>query len=134
MPEDWISPSLHACLVSLRNHGVLDWDKPKDSRARYGRFRLLDAEAAASARARIGTVATGAKPTERDLDFAGIVHGLGLDQSLYKGFRNRSTRGALATALAKQRFAVLVARVLPEAPDLSFTFESGGDTQMITQM
>lgn len=113
--RNWASPSLHAYLGSLRKRDILTWDKPKVEKSRYGRFHLLDAEAAASARARVENVAAGTGPTGRDLDFTGIVHGIGLDEQLYKGRRNRSKREALATALERQRFALLVPRALPKA-------------------
>lgn len=113
--RNWTSPSLHGYLDWLRKRDIITWDKPKVDKARYGRFHLLDAEAAASARAMVENVAAGTRPTERELDFAGIVHGVGLDEHLYKGRRNRSKREALATALERQRFALLIPRALPKA-------------------
>jgi len=69
------------------------------------------------------------------LNFAGIVHGLGLDKShLYKGRRDRKKRAALAAAVERQRFNVLVSRVLPQIPGQKFTFDSSRDLQMAVEM
>lgn len=131
--KNWVSPSLFAYLKSLREREVLTWDRPA-RRALYGRFHLLDADAATSARARVERVATGASPDERDMDLAAIVHGIGLDQVLHKGRRNRKKREALATALAKQRFSVMLGRVIPEIPGQKFTFDSTNDLKMAKEM
>lgn len=131
--KNWVSPSLFAYLKSLREREVLMWDRPQRS-ALYGRFHLLDADAAASARARIERVAVGAGPSERDVDLAAIVHGIGLDKVLYKGWRNRSKREALKTVLAKQRYAVMLGRVVPEIPGQKFTFDSSNDLKMAIDM
>ena len=131
--KNWVSPSLFAYLKSLREREVLTWDRPQRG-ALYGRVHLLDADAAASARARVERVATGAGPSERDVDLAAIVHGIGLDKVIYKGRRNRSKRETLTTALAKQRFSVMLGRVLPETPGQKFTFDSSNDLKMATDM
>jgi hypothetical protein len=128
--KNWPSPSLFPYFDSLRKRGVLTWDKPKNSAAIYGRFRLLDTEAAAAAKARIERVATGSGPSGRDADLAAIVHGLGLDKILYKGRRGRSMRDGLAKAVAKQRLAVMLAQVLPEVPEQKFTFDSSNDRKL----
>lgn len=126
--------SLYSHLETMRKNGIIAWDKPKNRAAVYGRFHILDTEAAAAARARIERVAAGAAPSERDLDLAGILHGLGLDKVLYKGWRNRSKRGALAAAVAGQRFATLVAKVAPEILGQKFTFDSRNDLKMARDM
>jgi hypothetical protein len=131
--KNWVSPSLFAYLKSLREREVLMWDRPQRS-AIYGRFHLLDADAAASARARVERVATGVGPSERDVHLAAVVHGIGLDKVFYKGRRNRSKRETLATALAKQRFSVMLGRVIPEIPGQKFTFDSSNDLKMATDM
>jgi|GEM_PF-6550030 len=131
--KNWVSPSLFAYLKSLREREILTWDRPQRA-ALYGRFHLLDAEAAASARARVERVATGVGPSERDVDLAAIVHGIGLDKIFYKGRRNRSKRETLTTALAKQRFSVMLGRVVPEIPGQKFTFDSSNDLKMATDM
>ena len=134
--KNWVAPSLLACLSSLRDHQILAWDRPTNGAGIHGRFRLLDTEAAASARARVERVAIGAGPSERDLNFAGIVHGLGLDAShLYKGRRDRKKRAALAAAVERQRFSVLLSRVLPQpSPGQKFTFDSSRDLRMAVEM
>ncbi|WP_194895097.1 GOLPH3/VPS74 family protein [Catenulispora pinisilvae] len=132
--KNWRSPSLFAYLKSLRGREVLTWDRPQNRAALYGRFHLLDTDAAASARARVERVATGADPSERDVSLAAIVQGLGLDEVLYKGRRNRPKRAALATVLARNRFAVMVGRVLPEIPGQKFTFDSKNDMKMAIEM
>lgn len=114
--KNWALLTLNTFLDVLRENGTIDWDKPAYRGAPYGRFHLLDTEAVATARARIDRVAIGAAPSERDLDLAGIAYGLGLDKVLSKGWRRRARREALAAALAKQRFAVLTARVMPKPP------------------
>jgi len=131
--RNWDSPSLLAYLTSLRERGVLTWDRAKGGAA-YGRFHLLDADAAAAARTRVERVATNAGPSERDVDLAGIVHGIGLDKHLYKGRRNKPKREALATALEQHPFAVMVARVLSEIQNQKFTFDSSNDLKMATDM
>ena len=132
--KNWVSPSLHAYLKSLREREVLTWDRPQHG-ALYGRFHLLDADAAASARARVERVATAAGPSERDVDLAAIAHGIGLDKVIYKGRRNRSKRETLATTLAKHRFSVMLGRVVPKAPPgQKFTFDSSNDLKMATDM
>jgi hypothetical protein len=132
--RNWVSPSLYSHLKSLRERGILEWDKPKNSQAFYGRFHLLDTEAADSALAGVERVATGAGPSERDLDLAGIVHGLGLDKVLYKGRRNRSKREGLAAAVARHRFAMMLARALPQVAGQKFTFDTSNDTNMAMYM
>ena len=131
--RNWVAPSLFAYLKSLRDQEILTWDKPKN-RALYGQLRLLDADAAAAARARIERVATGAGPSERDVDLAGIVHGIGLDEDLYKGLRNKAKRARLSTALERHRFAVMLPRLLPEIPGQKFTFDSSNDMKMAKDM
>jgi hypothetical protein len=131
--KNWDSPSLFAHLTSLREREVLTWDRPLGG-ATYGRFHLLDADAAAAARSRIERVATNAAPSERDVDLAGIVHGTGLDKVLYKGRRNKPKREALATALEQHGFASMLARLLAEIPDQKFTFDSSNDLKMATDM
>ena len=131
--KNWVSPSLFAHLKSLRDREVLTWDRPSRS-ALYGRFHLIDADAATSARARVERVATGASPNERDMDLAAIVHGIGLDKVLYKGWRNRKKRETLATALVKHRFSVMLGRVIPAVPGQKFTFDSTNDLKMAKEM
>ncbi|MFL6115366.1 MAG: GPP34 family phosphoprotein [Catenulispora sp.] len=122
--RNWLEPSLHVYLKALRNRGVVDWDKPTQPKVRYGRFRLLDTEPAVAARARVDRVTAGAEPDVRDLDLAGIVHGLGLDKAVYGGMRGRLKRAALAGAVDKQRFAVILTRALPMKPGLDFTINA----------
>jgi len=119
--RNWVEPSLHVYLKGLRERGVVDWDKPTQPKVRYGRVRLLDTEAAAAARARVDRVTAGAEPSVRDLDLAGIVHGLGLDKAVYGGIRGRLKRAALASAVDRQRFAVILTRALPVTPGVNFT-------------
>jgi hypothetical protein len=129
--KNWAVLSLHTFLKALRDSGSISWDKPTYRAAEYGRFHILDPEAAKAARARIERVATGTAPSERDLDLAGIVHGLGLDKALYRGLRKRAKREALATALAKQRFALLTARAMPKPAAASLpSGSSGTDTNI----
>ncbi|MEZ0114075.1 hypothetical protein ABH920_008109 [Catenulispora sp. EB89] len=131
--RNWVSPSLFSYLKSLREREVLTWDRPK-SRALYGQLHLLDADAAASALARVERVATGAGPSERDVDLAGIVHGIGLDEDLYKGWRNKAKRERLSTTLERHRYAVMLARLLPEIPGQKFTFGSSNDLKTATDL
>jgi len=131
--RSWDSPSLFGYLTSLRARGVLTWDRPKGG-AVYGRFHLLDADAAAAALAGVERVATGAGPSTRDVDLAGIVHGIGLDKVLYKGRRDKPKLRALAAALEQHPFAVMTARVLSEIPGQKFTFDSRNDLRMARDM
>lgn len=126
----WHEPSLHAHLDALRKRGAVGWDKAKQPKARYGRFRLLDPEAAASARARVDRVRTGDEPDARDQHLAGIAAALGYGKVLYPGVRGRSKRAALAAAVEKQRFAVIIRRAVPAPADQEFTFDSSRDSQM----
>jgi hypothetical protein len=128
--QKWGEPSLRLYLDTLRERGILDWDKPKNKKARYGRFRLVDTGAAAEARARVDRVRTGAEPDARDHDLAGIVHGLALDAVVYSGIRGRSKRAALASATEKQRFAVLLQRAIPQLSGQRFIFDSSRDLAM----
>jgi len=41
---------------------------------------------------------------------------------------------SLTTALAKQRFSVMLGRVVPEIPGQKFTFDSSNDLKMATDM
>ena len=124
----WHEPGLHAYLKVLRSGGVIDWERPKDSKARYGRFRLLDSEAAAAARARVDRVRTGAEPDDQDRDLAGIAGVLGFGAVLYSGLHGRSKRAALSSAIEKQRFVLILARALPQAPGEGFTFDNTGNS------
>lgn len=129
--RNWFEPSLHAYLKSLRARGVIDWEKPVEPKVRYGRFCLLDPAPAAAARARIDRVRTGdADADARDQDLAGIVYGIGLARIVYRGLHGRSRRTALAAATERQRFAVILPRVLPAIPEQQFTFDSSRDLKM----
>lgn len=129
--REWHEPSMHAYLDRLRERGIVDWDKPKQPKARYGRFRLLDAAAAAAVRDRLDQVVKDTAPDERDLALASIVYGTGLYAVVYGGLRGRSKRRGLEAAVSNQRFAVLVRRALPpRGPDQKVTFDSSRDLKM----
>jgi hypothetical protein len=121
---------LHTYLEGAKGRGILTWDAPKHPKARYGRFRLLDVEAAAAARARLDRVAAGTGPGERDLDLAAVVHGIGLGQIVFKGLRGRSRRANLARAVETRLYAVLVSQSLPKRPEI----DSSRDLAMAKDM
>lgn len=126
----WLDPTLHFYLQALKERGAICWDKPLNRQERYGRFHLLDAEAAAEAVAAVDRVRTETAPSPRDRDLAAIAAGLGLGAVIYPGIRGRKKRGALAAAVQKQRFAMILGRVLPKIPELKFTFDSSRDLAM----
>jgi hypothetical protein len=133
--REWHEPSMHAYLDRLRKRGIVDWDKPKQPKARYGRFRLLDVAAAAAVRDRLDQVVKDTATDERDLALASIVYGTGLYAVVYGGLRGHSKRRGLEAAVSNQRFAVLVRRALPpRGPDQKFTFDSSGDLKMARDM
>jgi len=74
-------------------------------------------------------VTASAEPDSRDLDLAGIAHGVGLGKSVYGGMRGRLKRAALASAVAKQRFALILASALPSVPGQTFDIDSSHDMQ-----
>lgn len=113
--RSWLDPSLDFYVRTLKERGVIDWDKPLHTDARYGRLRLQDPEATAPARAAVERVRTSAQPDQRDQDLAAIASWLGLAAVVYPRLRDRGKRTELAEAVATQRFVQLLDRVLPEA-------------------
>jgi uncharacterized membrane protein YgcG len=118
-------------LKTLRKSRVIDWEEPAIRQARYGRFHLLDTDAAAAARASVDRVRTRADPDLRDQDLAGIAVCLGYGTHLYPGLRNRKKRAALVSAVEKQRFAIILRQVLPLIPGTKFSFDSSQDLAMM---
>ncbi|MFD0638736.1 GOLPH3/VPS74 family protein [Catenulispora yoronensis] len=128
--KQWLDPTMHFYLKALKERGTIDWEKPKQPAARYGRFELLDPEAAAAARARVDRVRTGAKADPPDRDLAAIAACLGLGDVLYPGLRGRKKRAALTAAVDSERFARILARALPREQGLKLAFESSRDLDM----